>query len=110
MISNKLKQSSVDTLKTYLNKERTRPLSNKVKKELKELIEIRHSSNVLYAEQIVNSKIFKLGRVEEIRKGRAIRHKLMNGYVYDLNLGTLFPTMINIVNHAHKKNLTSKLK
>jgi len=34
----------------------------------------------------------------------------MNGYIYDLDLGSLFSTMINIVNHAHKKNLTSKLK
>jgi len=55
MISNKLKQSSVDALKGYLNKERTRPLSNKVKQELKELIEVRHSCNVLYAEKILNS-------------------------------------------------------
>ncbi len=109
MISNKLKQSSVEKLKTYLNRERTRPLSSKVKKELKELIEVRHSCNVLYAEKIVNSTIFKLGRVEEIRKGRAIRHKLMNDCIYDLNLGTLFPTMINIINQATKKGLRDKI-
>lgn len=103
MLTKKLKEASANYLKNYLEKERTRPLPTKTQKEIRELIKEIKFEDSIFAEQIVNSKMFNLARVLMKKRGQTTRVKFLKSEVYCLDFSKIFDTMAEITNEGLKK-------
>ena len=109
-ISNSLKTKSSAFLTRYLKKERKRPLTAKVKKQIKERIEKNDKDLDNFASEIENSPLFTLAVAEIIREGHSDKITLDGQTKYDIHPADIMLMMLNIVDVANRQGQKKKLE
>ena len=103
MPSKKLQRASVNYLKDYLTKKRTRILSTKIQAEVGQLIKEKEVDNSIFAALFVDSKIFRLAVVLMQKRKQTTKHRVLGRFVYDIDFSKIFYTMQEIVREGSKK-------
>lgn len=102
-LSESLKNQSIEFLKDYLLKNRKRPLTIKVKRKIKKLIQKKEKGLDKLSDDIIKSPLFTLGVAEIIREGHN-KKILINGQEkYDIHPAEIMLMMLNIVDTVNRQ-------
>lgn len=109
-LSPSLKKKSTSFLTNYLTKERKRPLTLKVKRQIKKQIGKNNKNLDNLTVDIINSPLFTLAVAEIIREGHSEKITLDGQQKYDIDPAEIMIMMLKIVDVANKQGQKKQLE
>ena len=108
----KLEEESIVYLWKYLHKKRPENLPQKAVIRIKQLILEKHKNNLIFAEELIQSPLFRLASMDMIRKNKAILTKVNRELEFDCKNKPykIIKTMSNIINQAEERRIIKSLE